>query len=326
MNLRDLRYIISVAELGHFGRAAEACHVSQPTLSGQILKLEEELGVAIFERVGKRVRPTPVGEQIIAHARRSVGAASDIVATARASRDPLAGAIRLGVIPTVAPYLMPYVLPAAAAALPRAPLMLMEDLTGRLLPPLAAGDLDAAVIATDAGNDRFSEIVLYEEPFHLVMPAHHRFAALRSVDVSQIDPAELLLLTDGHCLRDQALELCGQTRSGEGTADVRAASLETLLQLTAAHYGLTLAPSLAAIGMREDGRLVTRPIVGGRASRVVRLVYRRDMPREKALVALADVIRDSLRDATRPAPGVIIGGADDNARNNQLARSEAARL
>ena len=107
MNLRDLRYIISVAELGHFGRAAEACHVSQPTLSGQILKLEEELGVAIFERVGKRVRPTPVGEQIIAHARRSVGAASDIVATARASRDPLAGAIRLGVIPTVAPYLMP---------------------------------------------------------------------------------------------------------------------------------------------------------------------------------------------------------------------------
>ncbi len=296
MNLRDLHYVIAVAELGHFGRAATACNVSQPTLSGQILKLEGELGVAIFERVGKRARPTPVGDQIIAHARRAVGAAADIAATARASRDPLAGTIRLGVIPTVAPYLMPFALPAAADKMPRAPLMLIEDLTGRLLPPLAAGDIDAAIIATDPDSDRLREIPLYDEPFYLVMPTGHPLANSPTVDVSRIDRATLLLLTDGHCLRDQALELCQQTGAAEGLADVRAASLETLLQLTAARYGLTLAPSLAVGGLRDDRRLVARRIVGGRASRLIRLVYRRDTPREQALATLAEAIRAKLHE------------------------------
>ena len=242
MNLRDLRYVVSVAELGHFGRAAAACNVSQPTLSGQILKLEEELGVAIFERVGKRVRPTPVGEQIIIHARKAIGAAMDIAATARASRDPLAGVIRLGVIPTIAPYLMPFALPAAAEKMPRAPLTLIEDLTGRLLPALAAGDLDAAIIATAPDNDRLAEIELYEEPFFLVMSRHHALARQPSIEPDRIDRSTLLLLTDGHCLRDQALDLCQQTGSAEGLANVRASSLETLLQLAAANYGTTLAP------------------------------------------------------------------------------------
>ena len=303
MNLRDLRYVISVAELGHFGRAAMACNVSQPTLSGQILKLEEELGVTIFERVGKQVRVTPVGEQILANARRSVAAANDIVTAARASRDPLAGPIRLGVIPTLAPYLMPFVLPRAARDLPKAPLMLMEDLTGNLLPPLADGRIDAALIATDPGTDKLAEIDLFEESFWLAMPSDDPLASHTQIDLGAIDPRQLLLLTDGHCLRDQALELCGRqgTESSlAGSADVRAASLETLVHLTAAKYGLTLAPRLAMAnwaGLKDQ--LTFRPIMGDKACRKVRLAFRRDMPRRKAMETLADVVRASLPDCVR---------------------------
>ena len=298
MNLRDLRYVIAVAELGHFGKAATACHVSQPTLSGQILKLEEELGVAIFERVGKQVRATPVGEQILAHARRTVSAASDITSTARASRDPLAGALRLGVIPTLAPYLMPFVLPRAALDLPKAPLMLVEDLTGHLLGPLADGELDAALIATDPPSDRIATMDLFDEPFWLVMPCDHPLAKVKRIDLDSIDPRSLLLLTDGHCLRDQALEMCGRSEAAAaGTADVRAASLETLIQLTAAKYGLTLVPRLAVAnwpGTME--KLAARPINDPKATRKVRLAYRRDMPRKAALEALAEVVRNSVPD------------------------------
>jgi LysR family hydrogen peroxide-inducible transcriptional activator len=303
MNLRDLRYVISVAELGHFGRAAQACHVSQPTLSGQILKLEEELGVTIFERVGKQVRLTPVGEEILAHARRAVSAANDIATAARASRDPLAGPIRLGVIPTLAPYLMPYVLPKAAEELPKAPLMLLEDLTGHVLPPLQDGGLDAALIATDPGNEKLAEIPLFDEPFWLVMPVDDPLAKLKEVDLSTIDAERLLLLTDGHCLRDQALDLCGRQSSaiGSGAADVRAVSLETLVHLTAAKYGVTLVPRLAVANWTGlSDRLVARPLKGTKASRRVRLVYRRDMPRRKAMEALAQVVRNSLPDCVKP--------------------------
>ena len=298
MNLRDLRYVIAVAELGHFGRAATACHVSQPTLSGQILKLEEELGVTIFERVGKQVRTTPVGQEILAHARRTVAAANDIMTTARASRDPLAGPIRLGVIPTLAPYLMPYVLPRAAELLPKAPLMLIEDLTGHLLPPLCDGSLDAALIATDPGTDRLGEIDLFDEPFWLVMPADHVLARKKEIALTDIDPQSLLLLTDGHCLRDQALDLCsaqGHAGVPAGSADVRAASLETLIHLTAAKYGLTLVPRLAVANWPGlSDKLAARPIRGAAASRRVRLVFRPDMPRRRALETLAEVVRSSL--------------------------------
>ena len=303
MNLRDLRYVISVAELGHFGRAAIACNVSQPTLSGQILKLEEELGVTIFERVGKQVRLTPVGEQILVNARRSVAAANDIVTAARASRDPLAGPIRLGVIPTLAPYLMPFVLPRAARDLDKAPLMLTEDLTGHLLPPLADGRLDAALLATDPGTDKLAEIDLFEEPFWLAMPSDDPLAGETEIDLGAVDPRQLLLLTDGHCLRDQALELCGRQgpeNAMAGQADVRAASLETLVHLTAAKYGVTLAPRLAMAnwaGLKDQ--LTFRPIMGDKACRKVRLAFRKDMPRRKAMEKLAEVVKASLPDCVR---------------------------
>ncbi|HVV94606.1 MAG TPA: LysR substrate-binding domain-containing protein, partial [Hyphomicrobiales bacterium] len=234
-------------------------------------------------------------EEIVAHARRTVAAAGDVVAAARASQDPLAGPIRLGVIPTLAPYLMPFVLPRSAERLPRAPLMLVEDLTGHLVGPLADGELDAALIATEPGSERFAEMMLFEEPFWLVMPAGHPLATRRRIGLADIDPKSLLLLTDGHCLRDQALELCGRADIPAGSADVRAASLETLLHLTAAKYGLTLVPRLAVADWPGlAGRLVAKPIEGTKAMRRIRLVYRRDMPRRRALEVLAEVVRDSV--------------------------------
>ncbi len=169
MNLRDLRYIVAVADFGHFGRAAEACNVSQPTLSGQIRKLEEELGLAIFERVGHSVRPTAPGEQILAHARRALAAAEDIVSVAAAARDPLAGPLHLGVIPTLGPYLMPYVLPAAQRALRSMRLVLVEDLTVRLVELVAASKLDAAIIASEPEVPALQSETLFDEDFWLVL-------------------------------------------------------------------------------------------------------------------------------------------------------------
>ncbi|HRY04937.1 MAG TPA: LysR substrate-binding domain-containing protein, partial [Beijerinckiaceae bacterium] len=287
MNLRDLRYVVAVAELGQFGRAASACNVSQPTLSGQILKLEEELGVQIFERDGRVARLTERGATIVAHARRVVGAADDLRAAAAASRDPLDGPIRLGIIATVGPYLAPWLLPAAARDLPRAPIRLVEDLTGHLLPLLADGKLDAAIIATDPPGERLEEAALYDEPFCLMAPPNHPLARKKAVRVSDIDPRSLLLLADGHCLRDQALDICGHPDLGHATgADMRAASLETLLHMAAAGHGLTLAPQMAADGWRGKDGLVAVPLKGADVARRVRLVWRRDMPRKAAMAAL----------------------------------------
>lgn len=293
MNLRDLRYVLAVADFGHFGRASAACNVSQPTLSGQILKLEQELGVQLFERDGRSVRVTDRGQDIVAHARRTLGAAEDLVAAARAARDPLEGPIRLGVIATIGPYLTPLMLPAAQRDLPKAPIKLVEDLTDRLLPQLAEGRLDAAIIATDP-PERLEAIDLYEEDFLLMLAPGHRLARRKAVRIDEIDPAALLLLADGHCLRDQTLDLCGRPEAA-GAADTRAASLETLLHLAAAGYGVTLAPRMAVDGWRADpGGLVAVPLKGDDVSRRVRLVFRRDMPRRRALQALADSIRRAL--------------------------------
>ena len=297
MNLRDLHYIIAVADLAHFGRAADACHVSQPTLSGQILKLEEELGVKIFEREGRSVRTTAVGTEIVARARQSVAAADEINALARASRDPLAGPIRLGIIPTLAPYMMPWMLPRAAEALPRAPLKITEDLTGNLLEALAESRIDAAIIATNP-PDKLVDLLLFDEPFWVVMPPDHPLAAHASLRADDLDPKSLLLLTDGHCLRDQALDFCGTADAGRAAgADVRATSLETLLQLTAANYGITLVPRLA-VGRSGLGleRLAARPLEGPHRARRVRLVHRAASPRAAALARLAEAIRAATPD------------------------------
>ena len=296
MNLRDLRYITALAELGHFGRAAEACHISQPTLSGQILKLEEELGIAIFERVGRSVRLTAAGERIIEQAQKAVQAADDILASARAARDPLSGALSIGTIPTIAPYLLPHILPKAGKDLPNAPLVLHEDITQNLMGALTSGRLDAAIIATQEKSSLITTLHLYDEPFWVVLPQTHELARRKTIAPQDLDPRALLLLADGHCLRDQALDLCGHPELGDGQiAEVRALSLETLMQLAAAGYGVTLAPELVVQSVRGLAKgLVARKLNGKQSYRSIGLAFRRNSPRIKALEKLAQIIRSTI--------------------------------
>ncbi len=293
MNLRDLEYAVAVADHGHFGRAAAACNVSQPTLSGQILKLEAELGLKLFEREGRAVRVDARAAGVIAEARSALAAAASVGAAARAARDPFAGPLRVGMIATVAPYLLPFALPEAIKALPQTPLHLIEDLTDRLLARMADGALDAAVIATDPGSERLHAIRLYEEPFYLVSARRPRSRRPATIEVDEIDSSTLLLLADGHCLRDQALALCGAAERAAG-ADVRATSLETVRHLAAAGQGATLAPLLAfADWRRQSDDLDGQRVVGPGASRMVRLIHRRNAPRRAAIEALAASLRAS---------------------------------
>ena len=292
VNLRDLQYVVRVADLGHFGRAAEACNVSQPTLSGQILKLEHELGVTIFERAGRQIRVTRLGAKIVAEARDILDRARSITRIAASGRDPMIGSLRIGIIPTIAPYLMPIFLPKCAAALPQAPLAIVESITDDLVGPLVDGDLDGAVVASRIDNDRIETVPLFSEPLFVLMPKNHALARHRRVKPDQIDPKSLLLLNEGHCLRDQAIALCRHPEVGrDNAADTRATSLETLLHLTAAGQGVTVAPSIAvAQWSGPKDRLVSRPLAGG--TRSLALAMRRDAPRRMALDRLAAVLRD----------------------------------
>ncbi|WP_029008191.1 LysR substrate-binding domain-containing protein [Azospirillum halopraeferens] len=289
MNLRDLRYLLAIAEHRHFGKAAEACHVSQPTLSGQVRKLEDWLGVTLFERTNKWVVPTEIGERILDHAARAVAAADALEAEARAARDPLVGALKLGVIPTLGPYLMPLIFRPLRRACPALTIELWEDVTDSLLERLRTRKLDAALIATDAPDGDMAERSLFTEPFLAALPEGHPLSGRDRIAESDL-AADLMVLADGHCLRDQALAAC--SGAANDTAALRAASLETLVNMVAAGYGTTLIPGLAAGAMRGRG-VVLRPLAGT-ASRTVRLVSRATFPRSRALDAIAAVIRQEV--------------------------------
>ncbi len=244
MNLRDLRYLIALADLRHFGRAAEACHVSQPTLSIRIMKLEEELGVALVERAPRHVMLTPVGVDIAERARRVLADVEQMREMARRTTDPEAGSVRLGLFPTLGPYLLPHVVPNIRARFPRLELLLIEEKTAVLLSMLRAGQLDAAVLALPLHEDWLETEFLFEEPFMLAVPDGHPLASHRDLRLSELADQNLLLLEDGHCLRDQALEVCSLAGAGEKEG-FRATSLETLRQMVAAGVGITLLPMLA---------------------------------------------------------------------------------
>ena len=290
MNLRDLRYLLAVAEHQHFGRAAEACSISQPTLSVQVRKLEELLGVALFERTGRGVKPTAACDQLIGHVRTAVAEADAILAVASNLRDPLAGRLRLGIIPTLAPYLLPLVLAALREALPALEVVPWEDQTTALLKRLHAHELDGALLATEVTAPDLESRPLFAEPFLAALPPNHPLAA-REV-VAEADLAQdILVLEDGHCLRDQALEACGQSGALSGT--MRATSLSTLLNMVAAGYGTTLIPGLAA-GAAEDAGIVLRPLAA-QVGRTVRIAWRARFPRRAALEAVGEIIAARLR-------------------------------
>jgi LysR family transcriptional regulator, hydrogen peroxide-inducible genes activator len=294
VNLQDLRYLVAVAEYLHFGRAAEACHVSQPTLSNQIRKLEEELEVTLLERTNKRVELTPVGAQILVHAREALAHTAQMEAVARAARDPLVGPLKLGVIPTLAPYLMPLILRPLREAYPGLVIELWEDQTRALIESLRSHRLDAALLATAPDAPEITEIALFEEPLLAALPPNHRCAGEKSVSETAL-AEELLVLADGHCLSNQALAACGARPGVHRTAlqaSMQAATLETLVNLVAAGYGATLVPALAADSLRHLD-IVLLPLAGN-SSRTIRLASRPGFPRPQALRALEKVIRSRI--------------------------------
>ncbi len=245
MNLRDLQYLVALAEHRHFGRAAEACFVSQPTLSTQIRKLEDELGVSLVERTPRKVLLTEVGRDIATRARDVLNEVEQIRGVARRTLDPESGTVRLGIFPTLGPYLLPHVLPLVRSAFPRLELLLVEEKTETVLRLLREGKLDAGILALPLHEDSLHGEFLFEEPFLLAVsgehPLAHKHGQLKLADLSN---QNLLLLEDGHCLRDQALEVCHMAGAGEHSG-FRATSLETLRQMVAANVGITLLPVTA---------------------------------------------------------------------------------
>ncbi|MDB2415796.1 LysR substrate-binding domain-containing protein [Pseudomonadales bacterium] len=244
MNLRDLRYLVAVAEYRHFGRAAEACFVSQPTLSTQLKKLEETLGVVLFERSNRRVMLTPEGEQVVQQTQRILVELNALTALSEQLRDPMGGDLRIGIIPTIAPYLLPKVLAPLRKAFPNLKIQLTEGQTANITRMLKHGDLDATLLALPLGEENVEEVALLDEDFVFAVPADHPKAQLAEVDPSDLEGEEVLLLEDGHCFRDQALEVC-QAHRGIESKSYSATSLETLRQLVAAGVGVTLIPQLA---------------------------------------------------------------------------------
>lgn len=298
MNLQELRYLVAVAELRHFGRAADACNVSQPTLSSQIRKLEDELGVTLLERTNKRVDITPVGSQILLHAQRALAEAGQIEAVARAAHDPLVGPLKLGVIPTLAPYLMPIILKPMRQSYPGLTIELWEDQTRSLIDGLRNHRLDAVLLATPSDAPEITDLLLFNEPLLAALPLNHRFAKNAVVPEDALAD-ELLVLADGHCLANQAMAACGAGHSmvhtGQRTSirsTMQASTLETLVNLVAAGYGATLLPALAADSFRRR-EIVLLPLAG-HSSRSIRLASRPGFPRPQALRALEKVIRKAV--------------------------------
>lgn len=293
MNLQDLKYLVAVAEHRHFGRAAEACHVSQPTLSSQIRKLEEDLGVMLLERTNKRVELTAVGGHILDHARQALAQAKAIESVAQAARDPLVGPLKLGVIPTLAPYLIPLILKPLREAHPGLVLELWEDQTKALIEALRNHHLDAALLATAADAPEITEIELFTEPLLAALSPEHRLANAPSVSEESL-AGELLVLAEGHCLANQALSACGgKTSRNALQSSMQAATLETLVNLVAAGYGATLIPALSVNSL--EGRGIVIRALAGNSSRTIRLASRPGFPRPQALRVLEKVVRRAVQ-------------------------------
>ena len=294
LTLKQLHYLVAVADERHFGRAATACAISQPSLSAQIQGLEEVLGVTIFERSNRRVEVTPTGDILVAQARRVLAEAEALVAAAREAAAPLSGAFRLAAIPTLAPYLLPRILPALRQAHPELRLYLREDLTDRLLDRLEQGALDAALIALPAGRPDIDALALFDEPFLLATPPDHPLAAGSApVDRGVLAAEHLLLLEDGHCLRDQALELCRLA----GAADqdrFGATSLETLREMVAGGLGVTVIPALAAARMAQDRAIALSRFAEPPPSRRIGLAWRRTAARGGDIRALGAFLRERI--------------------------------
>lgn len=319
MNLRDLRYLVALADLRHFGRAAEACHVSQPTLSTQIRKLEEELGVSLVERAPRHVMLTPAGQDIALRARRVLAEVEQMRETARRTADPEAGSVRLGLFPTLGPYLLPHVVPRIRRRFPRLELLLVEEKTETILHMLRDGKLDAAVLALPLHEDWADSEFLFEEPFLLAVPEGHPLSGRHDLSLADLGDQHLLLLEEGHCLRDQALEVCGLAGAGEKEG-FRATSLETLRQMVAAGVGVTLLPVLAVKPpVPPSANLRLLPFRNPPPSRRLALVWRKS----SAMAAFLHDLAGELRDLPPDLLALPDAGADPPAPRSARPRAKA---
>jgi LysR family hydrogen peroxide-inducible transcriptional activator len=300
-SLRQLQYVVAVAEALSFRKAAERCHVSQPSLSAQLAQLEAALGVRLFERDRRHVLLTAPGHQLVERARRVLLESDDLTEAARRAGDPLAGTVRVGVIPTVSPYLLPSITPVLRQRYPKLKLLWVEDKTEVLLRRLDEGTLDAALLALEADVGDVEREVLARDPFLLVTAIGHPLGGKRT----PVRPAELrhvgvLLLDDGHCFREQALAMCSKARAEE--LDFRATSLSTLAQMVASGAGVTLLPELAIATEARRARLRFRPFAKPEPGRTIALVWRKRSPLGPALRQMATTIRGAYptRDGSKP--------------------------
>jgi LysR family hydrogen peroxide-inducible transcriptional activator len=298
--LRQLQYLVAVADELSFRRAAERCHVSQPSLSAQVAQAEAALGVELFERRHRKVLVTLAGQDVLERARRLLVDADDLMEAGRRASDPLTGTIRVGVIPTIAPYLLPTAAPALRAEFRRLTVAWREDKTDVLVEALAGGALDAAVVALEAEIGDVERSTLAQDPFVLAMPSDHALARKRSspVKAAELRGQDVLLLDEGHCFREQALEVCATARAREG--EFRATSMTTLVQMVAGGGGVTLLPALAVSTELRRSGLRVRPLSSKKAYRTIALVWRKRSPLGPTLREVARVLRDAF---PRPRQG-----------------------
>jgi LysR family transcriptional regulator, hydrogen peroxide-inducible genes activator len=298
--LRQLRYLVAVAEHGHFGRAAEECLVTQSTLSAGIRELEDVLGVTLVGRSKRHVAMTPLGEDIVQRAQALLRAADELVDAARVGSLPLTGLLRLGVIPTVGPYLLPKALPELRRAYPDLRLYLREEQTARLLDMLGRGRLDCGVIALPYLTGELETMVLGEDALLVACPKGHAFARRGTVSDSDLAGQPLMLLEDGHCLRNHALTAC-RLAPGQANEDLQATSLSTLVQMVGSGLGLTLVPELAVeVETRGEPDIAVVPFADGRPVRKIALVWRPDSVRGRDLRLLGERLKEHMP-ATAPA-------------------------
>jgi LysR family transcriptional regulator, hydrogen peroxide-inducible genes activator len=294
MTLTELRYIVAVARERHFGRAADACFVSQPTLSVAVKKLEEELDVKLFERGNNEVGVTPLGEDIVRQAQAVLEQAAQIKEIAKLGKDPLAGALRLGVIYTIGPYLLPQLVKHIIDHVPQMPLMLQENFTTRLLDMLRAGEIDCAILAEPFADAGLAVAPLYDESFLVAVPRSHALAKRKSITAEELKKETMLLLGTGHCFRDHVLDVCPEfARFSSDAEGIRksfeGSSLETIRHMVAAGMGVTVVPSLS-VSSQRDPHVVFVPFKGHPPSRRVVLVWRRSFTRYEAIAALRNAV------------------------------------
>ena len=301
MTLQELKYLVALADHGHFGRAADACHITQSTLSTQVRKLEDFLGVTLFDRSLKRVTPTPIGREILAAARNIVDETERIRELARHAQDPMARTLHLGVIPTLGPYYLPHVLTLVHRKHPGLRLLLREEMTAQIVEHLVDGKLDAGLLALPVADDALRVEPLFHEPFYAALPAGHALASRDVLKVSDVRAEKLLLLDEGHCLRDQALDVCGA--GSHGREEVRATSLETLRQMVGMGLGLTLLPALSIDGGARQTRKAVeiRPFKSPPPGRTIGLAWRKRAPFPETFERLAATLKAALPAEVEPA-------------------------